>query len=322
MRPLHELVPAVHSPFHADGSIAPEIVPIQAAFLAQNGTRTVFITGSTGECHSLTCDERLVLYDAWAQAGAAHGLSVIGHVGGNSIEDARALARRARALGLAAISALAPSYFKPATLSDLIEWCAAIAAEGPDLPFYYYDIPTFTGVRLPMDRFLLEAPARIPNLAGIKITNGDLVAYRRALDAAGDRFDLPWGVDEALLGALATGARGGVGSTYNWAPKLYIDLMNAVARGDLAEARRLQSISVTMVDAISATGFTGTSKALMGRLGVPVGPARAPLTNPTSDQVDALVTQLETLGFGEWGARRARGQESRTGRPLQPETRR
>src|SRR5262245_32238422 len=125
---LDELVPAVHSPFHADGSLAPEAVPIQAAFLAANGVKTVFITGSTGECHSLTCTERLALYDAWADAGPAHGIAVIGHVGGNSLDEARTLARRARALGLSAVSSIAPSYFKPATVSDLIDWCAAIAA--------------------------------------------------------------------------------------------------------------------------------------------------------------------------------------------------
>ena len=110
-------------------------------------------------------------------------------------------------------------------------------------------------------------------------------------------------MDEALLAALATGARGGVGSTYNWAPKLYRELTHAFERGDWAEARRLQSVSIAMIDAISATGFMGTSKALMGRLGVPVGPARAPFENPTALQVDALVARLDTLDFDRWGAR-------------------
>ncbi len=302
IQPLHEFVAAVHSPFHGDGSLAADVVPAQASFLAANGTRTVFITGTTGECHSLTCAERLTLYGAWAVAGPAHDIAVIAHVGGNSIEDARALARRARELGLSAIAALAPSYFKPAALPDLIDWCAAIAAEAPELPFYYYDIPALTGVSLPMERFLLEAPARIPTLAGIKFTNQDLVSYRRSLDAAAGRFDLPWGIDEALLAALATGARGGVGSTYNWAPKLYAELLSAFNRGDLAEARRLQSVSIAMVDAMARTGFMGASKALMARLGVPVGPARPPLGNPRADQVDALMVRLGELGFGLWGA--------------------
>jgi N-acetylneuraminate lyase len=303
LKPLHELVAATHSPFHSDGSLAPEVVATQAAFFAANGVRTVFITGSTGECHSLTCAERMALYDAWAAAGPAQGIAVIAHVGGNSIEDARTLARRARELQLSAISSLSPSYYKPATLNDLIAWCAAIAAEAPELPFYYYDIPMMTGVSLPMERFLVEAPPRIPNLAGIKFTNIDLVSYRRTLDVAAGRFDLPWGVDEALLGALATGARGGVGSTYNWAPKLYVDLIDAFTRGDLDEARRLQSISVAMVDAIAETGFMGTAKALMGRLGVPVGPARAPFANPSDGQMDKLMARLAALRFDEWGAR-------------------
>jgi N-acetylneuraminate lyase len=300
---LHEFVAAVHSPFHEDGSIAPEVVATQAAFLKANGVNTVFITGSTGECHSLTCDERLSLYDAWADAGETHGVSVIGHVGSNSLDDARSLARRARALKLSAISALAPSYYKPSTVADLVDWCAAIAGEAPDLPFYYYDIPVMTGVSLPIEQFLVDASPRIPNLAGVKFTNSDLVSYRRCLDVDGGRFDLPWGIDEALLGALATGARGGVGSTYNWAPQLYRELLRAFEAGDIDSARRWQTVSIAMIDAIASTGFMGTAKALMARIGVAVGPARQPHGNPRGDQVDALVSTLARLGFETWGAK-------------------
>lgn len=308
---FQELIPATHSPFHADGSLAPELVAGQAEFLAANGTRTVFITGSTGESHSLSCGERLALYDAWAAAGREHGLAVIAHVGSNCLEDAKTLARRAAEHGFAAISALAPCYFKPASLDALVSWCAAIAAEAPGTPFYYYDIPALTGVSFPMEKFMAEAPARVPGFAGIKFTNPDLVSFRRTLDAAGDHGDVLWGVDEMLLAAAATGARGGVGSTYNWAPGLYAELLAAHARGDLEQARRLQSVSIAMIDAIAATGFLGTAKALMGRLGVPLGPARMPLGNPGEEQVDALMRRLEELGFAEWGARfpegRARG---------------
>jgi N-acetylneuraminate lyase len=303
-RPLCEFVAATYSPLHGDGSIAPEVVVVQAAALAAEGIRTVFITGTTGECHSLTCVEKIALYDAWAEAGAAHGVTVIAHVGGNSLEDSKVLARRARDLGLAAISALAPSYYKPVPLKALIDWCRVIAGEAPELPFYYYDIPSMTGVHVPVDRFLIEAAERIPTLAGVKYTNRDLVAYRRSLDAAAERFDLPWGIDEALLAGLATGARGGVGSTYNFAPKLSFRLRDAFDRGDLAEARRLQSISVAMVDAVAAPGYLGTTKALMVRLGVPLGPVRAPLANPTPEQFESVFARLLALGFDDWGAAR------------------
>jgi N-acetylneuraminate lyase len=302
-RPLHHFVAATHSPFHADGSLAPDVVPVQAAFLARNGIRTVFVTGSTGECHALTSAERLSLYDAWAAAGQAHGLQVIAHVGGNALEDVRTWARHAQAVGLSAIGALAPSYDTPRTLADLIDWCAAVAAAAPDLPFYYYSFPAMTGVAFPMERFLVEAPPRIPTLAGVKFTNPDLVSYRRTLDVAGDRFDLPWGVDEALLAGLALGARGAVGSTYNFAPQLSVALREAFERGDLVEARLRQSQSIGLIDALAGIGYMGAAKALMTRLGVPVGPARLPHGNPTTAQVDELMVRLAAIGFGDWGPR-------------------
>ena len=225
--------------------------------------------------------------EAWAAAGPAHGLQVIAHVGSHAIEDARRLARTAGTLGLSGISTLAPSYFKPRTLTDLIDWCAAIAAEAPALPFYYYDIPSMTQVSFPIELFLVEAAARIPTLAGVKVSNPDLVSYRRGLDAAAGRFDLPWGTDEALLAALATGAKGGVGSTYNWAHPLYVGLRDAFGRGDLDEARRRQSLSIAMVDAIAATGFMGTVEGADGPPGRPGRPGAAPHGNPTAVEVDA-----------------------------------
>lgn len=300
-RPLQELIAATFSPFHQDGSIAPDVVPIQASFLAAHGIKTVFVTGTTGECHSLTCDERLALYEVWAQAGRAHGLAVIAHVGDNSIENARRLARRAADLELAATSAIPPMYFKPADLNALVDWCAEVASSAPHLPFYYYDIPKLTGVSVAIERFLIDARARIPNFAGVKVTNPDLISYRRSLDIAAETLDLPWGTDEALLAGIATGARSAVGSTYNFAPRLYVDLMNAFERGDLVEARRLQSLSIAMVDAIAATDFIGTAKALMARLGVPVGPARPPLRNPTDAQFESVLARLVDLGFRQWG---------------------
>ncbi len=293
---LHELVAATHSPFHEDGSLAPEVVPMQAAFLHNQGIRTVFITGSTGESHSLTLNEKLRLYDAWAAAGPSAGLRVVAHVGGNCLEDCKILAASAQERKFLAISALAPSYFKPADVPAMVQWSESIAKAAPDTPFYHYDIPVLTGVHLSMPEYLRQARERIPTLAGIKFTNPDLVAYLRSLEVAGEALDLPWGVDETLLAALATGARGGVGSTYNWAPHIYHKLEAAFHAGDFTAARSWQSTSIKMIDAIAATGFLGTAKAIMARLGVPVGPARQPLANPSASQVDSVMAKLTVLG--------------------------
>ncbi|MFM1768373.1 MAG: hypothetical protein RJA22_902 [Verrucomicrobiota bacterium] len=297
---LSSLVAATHTPFRSDGSLHLPVVEKQAAHLLQQGVRFAFIGGTTGESASLTVEERLALARRWMEVTQGTDLRVVVHVGANCLADARALAAQAGQLGAAAISALAPSYFKPRSLDLLIACCADIAAAAPATPFYYYDIPVLTGVSFPMTDFLAQAPAHIPTLAGLKFTNPDLMAYQLCLRVAGGRWDLPFGVDEHFLGALAMGARGAVGSGYNFAAPIYLRLMKAFAAGDLATARTEQFRGVQLVQLLASHGYMGAAKAVMGMLGVEVGPPRLPNASLSPDQAKTLRGQLETLGFFDW----------------------
>ena len=297
--PLLGLVAATHTPFDASGDLHLPSVERQGEHLLAWGVTQVFIGGSTGESASLGMVERLALAERWLEFARGTALRVIVHVGGNCLRESAALAEQAQALGARAVAMLSPSYFKPAAVDTLIACCAHVAAEAPDLPFYYYDIPSLTGVSLPMADFLAHGREQIPNLAGLKWTNPDLYNFQRCQhDAAG--FDLLWGTDEALLAALAVGARGAVGSTYNFAAPLYHRLMAAFAAGDLAAARVEQYRSVQLVRTLVGYGFMGAAKAVMGMLGVPVGPARLPNTNPSPEQTAQLRADLEAIGFFGW----------------------
>ena len=151
-----------------------------------------------------------------------------------------------------------------------------------------------------MPDFLAQARDRIPTLRGIKFTNYDLMAYQLCLQANDGAFDIPWGVDEYLLGALALGARSAVGSSYNFAAPVYQRLLAAFERGDLVAARQEQFRSVQLIKLLAGYGYLGAAKAVMKMLGVDVGPARLPNTNPTPEQIVKLQGELEDLGFFEW----------------------
>ncbi|MDB5323577.1 MAG: dihydrodipicolinate synthase/N-acetylneuraminate lyase [Phycisphaerales bacterium] len=297
---LQGLVAATHTPFHADGGLNLAIVERQAEHLLVNGVKTAFIGGTTGESHSLTVAERIALATRWGEVVRNSGLRLVVHVGSNCLADARALASHAQTIGAAAISALAPSYFKPKSLDALVACCADIAAAAPALPFYFYDIPVMTGVQFPMSEFLAVAPERIPSFAGIKFTNPDLMAYQQCLNAEDGRFDIPWGADEYLLAALALGATGAVGSTYNFAAPIYHRLIAAFGKGDLAAARLEQYRSVRLVELLARFGYMAAAKTVMGFLGVDVGPARLPHANLSQDQRTSLQRSLEELGFFGW----------------------
>jgi N-acetylneuraminate lyase len=215
--PFVGLVPAVLTPFDASGGLRLAAVEAHAALLANDGVAGVFVGGTTGEFSSLTQEERLALTARWASVLKGTNVRLVAHVGSNCLADAKQLAAQAQSLGAAAVAAVAPSYFKPKSLDVLIQWCAELAGAAPETPFYFYDIPVLTGVALPMSDFLEQAPGRVPTLAGVKFTNPDLMTFQQLLRADGGRFDILFGMDEQLLAAVALGARGAVGSGYNFA---------------------------------------------------------------------------------------------------------
>jgi N-acetylneuraminate lyase len=296
--PLHGLTAATHTPFHSDGSLNLTPIEAQCAHLLANDISTAFIGGSTGESASLSLQERLLLAERWTQVASGTPLRVVVHVGANCLHDAAALAAQAEELGASAISALAPSYFKPGSVDTLINVCAEIASAAPRTPFYYYEIPALTGIALNAADFLAQAGERIPNLAGIKFTNADLMTYQRCLWLG--KYDIPWGYDEHFLGALAMGAKGAVGSGFNFAGKVYSRLMKAFTDGDLVTARLEQWRGVQLIQTLVKYGYMGAAKATMEMLGVPVGPARLPNTSLDTEAKRALQADLERLEFFAW----------------------
>ena len=297
---LTGLVAATHTPFHDDGSLNLNIVERQAEHLLHDGVTTAFIGGSTGESHSLNIDERLQLTTRWMEVVRGTAMKVVVHVGSNCLVDAAALARQAQQSGAEAVAALSPSYFKPRNVETLVACARQIAAAAPETPFYFYDIPVLTGVSLSMPEFLAQGREVIPNLAGLKFTNPDLMAFQCCLRADGGSFDVPWGCDEFLLAAAALGATGAVGSTYNFAAPIYHRVLAAFAAGDMQTARDEQFRAVQFIQIIVRYGFIGATKGVMTMLGVDVGPARLPNAPISKEQTAALRSDLDALGFFGW----------------------
>ena len=193
---LSGLIAAPCAPMHADGSINVDVVPAYAEHLRRAGVAGVFVNGTTGESLSLSPQERVQLAEAWAKV-CGPDLKLIVHVGDNALPVSRDLAAHATQIGAAAIGAMPPSFFKPAA-GAVADWCAAVADAAPEMPFYYYHIPSMTGVSVRMvDLFPLAG--RISSFAGAKYTFEDLLDYQMAVDAEGGRFDVLFGREERLL---------------------------------------------------------------------------------------------------------------------------
>jgi N-acetylneuraminate lyase len=285
---LTGLVAAPYTPFKADGGLNLGVIPDYAQHLIQTGVNGVFICGSTGEGHSLSVEERMSVAEGWVTAANGR-FPVVVHVGHNCQRDARTLAAHACEIKASAIAALAPSYYKPRSVEDLIDFLAPIAAAA-SLPFYFYHIPSMTDVRLPMPQLLREGRKRIRNFRGLKFTHNDLMELQECLTLG--EFDVVFGFDEMLLAGLTLGCKGAVGSTYNFAAPIYQKLLSAFERGDFETARREQRRSVELVRTLYNFGLMRAGKALMAMTGIDCGPVRPPLNPMTDDEAAELRRRL------------------------------
>ena len=296
---LKGLVAASFSPMGEDGTLDLSLIEKMAERLESWNCAGVFVNGTTGESLSLTVEERKQIAAKWCRVARSSSLSVIIHVGHNSIPAAAELACHAEESGADAVGMMPPCYLKPENVDDLVECCGRVARQAPGIPFYYYHIPDLTGVTLSMTEFLEKGAGAIPNLAGIKYTSSDLAEFLQCLNFMDGAFDLLFGRDEALLAGLAMGAGSAIGSTYNFAAPIYNRIISNFELGNLEDARRDQLFMADTVALMKRYGFLPAAKAVMAMTGVPCGPVRLPLRELSGKEKTALRKELEIAGFFE-----------------------
>jgi N-acetylneuraminate lyase len=296
---LSGLVAAPYVALHPDSSLNLGLIEAQARSLAASGVSGAFVCGTTGEGVSLTTAERMAVAAEWCRV-AGPDLRVIVHVGHTALGECQALAAHAQKIGAAGISNCAPFFFKPGHLDELVDFCAGVAGAAPSLPYYYYQIPSMTGVQLPAADFLRAADAKIPNLAGVKFTFENLMDFAECVRLEDGRFEIVFGRDEMLLSALALGAKGAIGSTYNFAAPVYLRILKAFAAGDLETARTEQARANAMVSLMVRFGGTTAGKSIMRMIGLDCGPVRLPLRPLSEAQETELRRGLEGAGFFEF----------------------
>lgn len=298
MEKIKGLIDAPFTPMLANGDINFAPIPTYAKMLVTNGLQGVFVNGSSGEGYMLTTDERKRLSEAWV-ATAPRGFKVIVHVGSCCLRESIALAAHAAEIGAWGIGAMAPPFPKIGRIEELVKYCEAIASAAPSLPFYYYHIPAFNGVFLPMLELLKAVDRRIDNFMGIKYTFESLYEYNQCRLYKNGKYDMLHGQDETILPSLSQGgAEGGISGTANYNGRELVGIIEAWKRGDLETAREKQNFSQAVVNVIcNYRGNIVGGKRIMKLIGLDLGPNRMPFRNMTNDEEQAMKAELEAIGF-------------------------
>ncbi|MBE6774271.1 MAG: N-acetylneuraminate lyase [Ruminococcaceae bacterium] len=290
------IIPAFYACYDDEGNISKERTMKLVEFLIEKGVTGLYVGGSSGECIYHSVQDRKETLEAVMEASKGR-LTIIAHVACNNTKDSCELARHAEALGVDAIAAIPPIYFRLPEKAIAKYW-NDISAAAPNTDFVIYNIPQLAGVALTMSLF--DEMLKNPKVIGVKNSSmpiQDIQMFKRQAKLNGKDIVVFNGPDEQFVGGRLIGADGGIGGTYGVMPEVYVKLNELVKNGENEKARVLQDaaneVTYTMC---SATGnmYAVAKAVLKNRIGVDLGGVRAPLLN-LAEGDEAVVAKATEL---------------------------
>ena len=285
--------PALVTPLTREGRVNVQATEELVESLVAAGVGGMYVCGGTGEGVLLASAVRCEMAEVAIEAVAGR-VPVMVHVGAISTEASVELAQHANLAGADAISAVPPFYYKY-SFREVLAHYRTISSES-EAPLYVYHNPGATGTSASPEQ-LLQLCA-LDGVAGLKYSSHDLHSLSRLLAMRDpDKANVLSGPDELFLPCLALGVDGAIGTTYNFMPRLFIDIMQSTIRGDLTMARRLQFAANDIIAALLPFGIVPATKALLAMVGHKVGNGVPPMLPIEGDDAKRLRRALEEAGL-------------------------
>ena len=272
------ILPALLTPFDKNDKVSKKSVEKLIRYNLKKRVNGFYVGGSTGEGLLLTKEERETLFEYAAEANNGKS-TMIAHVGTVCTEHAIEMAKNAEKLGYDAISAVAPYYY--AFTPEQRKQYYYDIADATSLPMIVYNFPAANGFNL--DKGTAEEMfAHTDKFIGIKHTTSDLFALEqfKTMKAKPIVYN---GFDEMLIGGLAMGADGGIGSTYNFMAEKFITIYRSFVNNDVKTACATQYEVNEIIAQLIKYGVFASEKYILECLGIEMGDCRRPFL-PLSEE--------------------------------------
>lgn len=286
------VIPAMVTPFKADGAVDYDKARALARHLADLGCDGLLVGGTTAESPVLTDEEKLDLYRA-AVEEVGDRVFVWAGTGSNDTHHSVDLTGRAAALGVHGIMAVAPYYNKPPQ-EGLYRHFRAVAA-ATSLPVMIYNIPGRTGCNINPET--VSRLANIDNIVAIKEASGNLDQVSQVVNQTPPEFVVYSGDDSLTLPILAVGGRGVVSVAAHLVGDRLMAMVQSFEGGDVAMARRLHHELLPLFKALFVTTNPIPVKAALRLTGFDAGGYRLPLVPPSAAEEEAVAGALAGLGL-------------------------
>ncbi len=230
------VIPAFYACYDEEGNVSPERVRELTKYFIGKGVKGLYVNGSSGECiYQSVEDKKVILENVMKEAKGK--LTIIAHVACNNTKDSQELAAHAESLGVDAIAAIPPIYFRLPEYAIAQYW-NDISDAAPNTDFVIYNIPQLAGVAL-TDSLFAEM-RKNPRVIGVKNSSMPVQDIQMFKKAAGEDYIVFNGPDEQFISGRVIGAEGGIGGTYGVMPDLFLKMDEYVRAGKFDIAREIQ----------------------------------------------------------------------------------
>lgn len=290
------IFPAFYACYDENGDVSVEGTKALVEFLIEKGVAGLYVGGSSGECIYLGIEERKKTLEAVMEVARGR-IAIIAHVACNNTKDSCELARHAEALGVDAIAAIPPIYFRLPEKAIAKYW-NDISAAAPNTDFVIYNIPQLAGVALTLPLF--DEMLKNPRVIGVKNSSmpiQDIQMFKRQGKMNGKEIVVFNGPDEQFVGGRIIGADSGIGGTYAVMPELFVKMNELLAKGDFETAHKVQDAANEVIYTMcSGKGnmYAVAKAVLKKRAGLELGGVRAPLLN-LEESDEAVVEKAVAL---------------------------
>lgn len=285
---LGRLLTAMVTPFDARGEVDYQQARKLALSLLDSGSDGLVVSGTTGECPTLSREEKLRLFSEIKSAVAGRGTIVAG-TGNYDTKESQDLTREAERIGVDACLLVVPYYNRP-TQQGLREHFEAIA-QGTTLPCIIYNVPSRTVTNLAADTLIKLS--QIDNIVGVKEASGNLGQIAEIIQGTREDFLVYSGNDSDTFPILALGGYGVISVASHLVGVQIKDMIKKSLDGKFQEAAKIHRYLLPLVNALFIVSNPVPVKWALNYVGFPVGRPRLPLVEPDEKSADLMRATLK-----------------------------
>ncbi len=284
---------AMVTPFKENGEVNYQVAEKLAVYLAENGTDTVLVCGTTGESPTLTQHEEFELFRVVKNAVEGKA-KVIGGTGSNSTREAIAATEKAAKIGIDGSLQVVPYYNKPPQ-EGLYQHFSAVAKACPDLPLILYNIPGRTGQNLLPET--VASLAEISNIVGIKEASGNLDQASQIRCLTQDEFTMYSGDDSLTLPLMAIGGKGVISVAAHLVGNQLQEMIQSFEKGEVQKAAQMHQKLYSLFKVLFVTTNPIPVKIALKLQGWDIGSTRLPLCDPPESIVQKIENVMKELNL-------------------------